>query len=326
MSRGEGKPVRRLRALRLPRPVEPFEPFEAVEAVDAVRAPAETAETAESILPGNPRVGALDALLREVDGLRLTLETDLTLAASAVESGATQIAVEILDSDINGLAVFERRALGHLSTLSDAADLAAAVPVARRNRVRVAATPFVAAAAVIGFLLGVVPHAVSTTDVISTSTVAANGSLTQLKQFAADGRTSQVRATARTLHAQLLAVVANAGSDPAAAQQALLLLSYERDAIVQSGDSLALHDVLVQSAALANKIRNAMPATVRNGVPITPAIAPPPSPTASPKPSPTPAKSKPSAKPKPSQSPSPQPSSSPSDPSVLPTDNPVSGG
>lgn len=300
MSEREGKPVRRLRALR----------------------PEVTLETAATILPGSPRVGALDALLREVDSLRLTLETDLSIAAAAVEAGAPGIALDIIDSDREGLQAFEDRALGHLSVLSDAQQ-------ARRRRFRVPAVPFVAAAALVGFLVGVVPDTLSGPDQIATSAVAANGSLEQLQDFAANGSTSQVREAAETLHEQLLAVVAQAGSDPEAAQHALLLLSYERDAIVQSGDSDALHDVLLQSTALANKIRNALPATVRSGVPAAPVVAAPTT-SASPAPKPPPSP-KPSAAPKPSPKPSPsaspKPSSSPSsEPAVLPTANPAGGG
>ncbi len=295
MSQREGQPVRRLRALH----------------------PVVTLETAATILPGSPRVGDLDALLREVDGLRLTLETDLSLAASAVEAGAPSIALDIIENDRVGLAAFEGRALGHLSSLSSTA--------VGRRRFRVPAAPFVAAAAMVGFLVGVVPNAAGP-DEVTTSTVGANGSLTQLQNFAADGHTSQVRAASATLHQQLLAVVAAAGSDPAAAQQALLLLSDERDAIVQSGDSFALHDVLVQSTALANRIRNAMPATIRKSVPVAPfVVVPTATPSASPKPS---AKPTPSATPSPTASPaaSPSPSASPratsspsSEPGVLPS-------
>ena len=118
MTERGSRPVRRLRSVR----------------------PPVTDETAASILPGHPRVGALDALLREVDGLRLTHETDLTLAAAAVEAGAPESAVDIIDSDRDSLHTFESRALGHLS------DLAAGPVVRRHSRwSRVPAAPFVAA-------------------------------------------------------------------------------------------------------------------------------------------------------------------------------------
>ena len=286
-------------------------------------------ETPESILPGTPRVGALDALLREVDGLRLSLETDLSLAASAVESGHPQLASEILDSDREGLRTFERRALGHLQ------DLAAPEPV-RTRRVRIPVSPFVAAAAVVGFALALAPQLQSPApETLNSTTVSASDSLDTLQDAAAVGDTLAVRASARELHAQLMAIVAVADTDPAAAQQALLLLSYERSAIVSSGDSTLLHDVLVQSTALANRIRASLPAAVRSAVPRVPAVVVPvPTRTtpASPKPSSSPA-SKPSAKPSPTPRPTTSPAASPKpsptssrDGAVLPTGNPVGSG
>jgi len=301
MSERRDEPVRRLRALG-PQDAAP--------------------ETAATILPGNPRVGALDALLREVDGLRHTFETDLTLAAAAAEAGSPAIAVGILEGDRADLAAFEQRALGHLSELAVSDPL---TPGTAR-RFRVPALPFVAAAALVGFLVGVVPSTVTPgPNEVNTSTVAATGSLEELRDLVATGTTSQVRAAATTMHAQLLAVVAQAGSNPEAAQQALLLLSYERDAIAQGGDSAALRDVLMQSTALTIKIRNALPASVRHIVPVAP-VLPTPQPSASPKPAPTTAKATPSPsaspKPKPTASASPNPSQSPSQPGVLPSGSP----
>ncbi len=304
-------------------------------------------ETPASILPQLPRVASLDALLREVDSLRLTLETDLSLAASAVEAGRAGLAADILESDRTSLSGFEQRALGHLHDLAEPFEDPLQPPVTvvgapTRRRMRVPASPFVAAAAVAGFLLGVVPQGLEPgpTDV-SASSVAAHSSLGQLQAFAAQGNTTQVRATARALHDQLRDVVSQAHNDPDAAQQALLLLSSERDAILQSGDSALLHDVLAQSTALANRIRAALPAKLRQVVPAVrpvveaepsaaprntasakPSPAAKPSPTASPTPSAAP---KPTSGPKPSSSPSPKPSGSddPTPPTVLPSGNPV---
>jgi hypothetical protein len=261
--------------------------------------PAETPrETAESVLPGLPRVGALDALLREVDSLRLTLETDLSLAASAVEA----------------------RALGHLS------DLAEEPTAGRRWWTRVPAAPFVAAAALVGFLVGVGPQNLGGSPGQTTTQVSASQSLAQLTEFAATGQTSQVRDVAVNLHSQLLALVAQAKTDPAAAQRGLAMLVAERAVIAQSGDSQALGDVLAASTDLSNRIIQALPASVR-----TAAATPPPAtvavpttrPTAKPSTAPSTAPSSyPSTKPttKPSSSTKPQPSSSPTkDPSVLPS-------
>lgn len=311
-----------------PRPGVPVDPYPG-------------AETPASILPQLPRVASLDALLREVDSLRLTLETDLSLAASAVEAGHPGIAAEILESDRGSLGGFEQRALGHLHDLAEPAPVVTVFDAPARRRRRIPASPFVAAAAVAGFLLGVVPQSLEPGPAdVSTSSVAAHSSLGQLQAFAAQGNTSQVRATARELHDQLRDVVANALYDPDSAQQALLLLSSERDAILQSGDSVALHDVLVQSTALANRIRAALPASIRKVVPpvqtvlVEPSSAPrsSASPAAKPsaKPSPTPSQSQspspkpsPAVKPSPSPQPSPSGSGDPSSPTVLPSGQPA---
>lgn len=309
MSDSEGRPARRLRAVP-----------EGGAAVPEAAAP----ETAGTVLPGAPRVGPLDALLREVEGLRLTLETDLGLAADAVEGGSPQAALDLVVADRAGLRDFEARALGHLAEL--AGDEA---PAAARRRwwSRVPAAPFVAAAAVVGFLVGVVPHTTgSQTAPLTASPASASQSLAELAALAAQGQTAEVRTAANALHSQLLALVAEARTNPAAARQGLLLLSAERAVIAQSGDSSALGDVLAASTHLSSLILSALPAATAATVPAAPAVAvptpgrptssPAPAATAAPQPSRTPASPAPT---KPA-SPTPSPSSSPRGGSgVLPT-------
>lgn len=277
MSDGDGGPVRRLRLVPSRRPSTPAEP---------------------------PRVEQLDALLREVDDLRLTLETDLSLAASAVESGAPHLAAAILSSDRDALHRFEERALDHLAALD--------TPAPRKSVwAQAHAAPIIAAAALVGLLAGVVPHVVTPSSDTPAQTVAASDSLQRLQELAERGDTDQVRAASFQLHAQLADVAANAKTDPVAAQTALLLLSYEQSAIVRSGDSKALADVLRQSQALARAIAAALPASARHPAP---SIEPGPGasePSASPKPKPRPSATS-SPKPKPSASAKPSPSSSPS--------------
>ncbi|MGB8652428.1 MAG: hypothetical protein WCD35_17410 [Mycobacteriales bacterium] len=296
MSERKGSPVRRLRAARTAR----------------------AGETAASVLPGSPRVEALDALLREVDSLRLSLETDLTLAASAVEAGAADVAVDILDGERDGLRLFERRALGHL------ADLAS--PPSARRWARVSAAPFVAAAAmVVGFLTGVVPTTLSHgPSQVSATNASADSKLAELTQLAASGQTAEVRDAAIALHDQIAALVGTARTNPAAAKQALLLLSAERAVIRSSGDSQALADVLARSTQLSALLLRALPPAVRSSVPPPPAIPAAVAPTqsaapkASSKPTPSPDAS-PKAGSKPSPSSSPTASSSPSSGPGLPT-------
>jgi hypothetical protein len=304
MSEQNGKPVRRLRAVRSDESSGPLR------------------ETAETLLPGLPRVGALDALLREVDGLRLSMETDLTLAAAAVEGGAPQVALDIIDSERANLRSFEYRALGHLGDLAHPVQDA---PVSRRWWTRVPAAPFVAAAAVVGVVVGVVPHTgVASPDQVNASPASASQSLATLTRFAADGQTSQVRDAATTLHSQLMILIGQAGNDPNAARQGLLLLASERAVIAQSGDSQALRDVLAASSSLSNQILNALPAAIRTVKPAKPTITVPvasASPTSKPasktasKTSSTPspkASTQPTSAPAASGSPTPSPSPSPS--------------
>ena len=298
-----------------------------VPALDPLELPNPRRETAASILPGVPRVGALDALLREVDDLRLTLETDLGLAAAAVEAGGAATAAEIIQSDLETLHAFEGSALDHLADLAekDAPQSRARLPWSRLARL--SAAPFVAAAAVVGLMIGVVPTGVGQ-PAPEVATVSAQSTFEHLTDLAAEGRTSEVRVAAQTLHSQISALVGRAASNPAAAQQALLLLSYERTVIVQSGDSAALHDVLLQSAALAAKIRSSLPWAIRSAVPAAPTIVPaaPPAPKrqeAKPQPtaSPTAAKPTPTAAATPTASATPSPTASPTT-SPTPTASP----
>lgn len=285
--------------------------------------PADGPERTQPTAEGAARVESLDALLREVDDLRLSLETDLTLAAAALDSGEAEVAAGILGSDIDNVHTFEDRALGHLSALS----CEPAAPAQRSSRwlSRASAAPFVAAAAVVGLLIGVVPSTLGTHSTsIAPSTVSAQSSLERLTALAAQGRTSQVRDASITFHEQINQLVAQSKDNPAAAQQALLLLSYERFAIVQSGDGAALHDVLAASTAIATRISRSLPAALRTAVPAAPALAAAPAGTSSPKPKPRrTTASKPSASPTPSPTASPRASSSPkASPTASPTPSP----
>jgi len=275
------------------------------------------------LLNGNaPGVEELDALLREVDELRLTLETDLSMVASAVESGAPDLAVEIIDSDRRALHRFEERALGSLAAL--------AAPPPRRSRLSSHAAPAVAAAALVAVLAGLMPQGVGgarPSDVM-TSTVAATDSLARLQDLVALGDEQQVRIASATLHQQLAGVVSRAESDPLAAQQALLILSYEQSAIVAHGGSDALADVLIKSRELARAIRAALPKTVRTAVPAAPVEQPKSQPKSNAKATPT-AAPKPSASPKPSpkasSSPTATPSPTPTKSSVIPSAPDING-
>jgi hypothetical protein len=259
------------------------------------------------------RAPELEALLRDVDTLRLGLETDLTLAASAVEAGEPGIAADILGADRDALARFEASALDHLGAL------AAEEPAdadRRRSWLPAHSGALLVAAAMVGVLAGVVPQAISRHPEPATS-VTANESLERLQQLVLEGNASEIRAASAELHQQLASVVALARTNPAAAQNALILLTYEQTAISHSADRGVLGDVLRQSEALETAIRAAMPPRARVSVPpVVPALPTPDanqpaaqSPSPAPKASATP---KATASAKPSTSASTAPSSSPS--------------
>jgi hypothetical protein len=278
----------------------------------------------------DPRVAELDALLREVDGLRSTLRRDMTLAATAVEAGDNDLAGWLLLGDGGEVRSFEDRALAHLSAMDDNDSAAVpSIPAPRRAARMMPAAPLVAAAAaIIGFLTGVVPGTGGSPITSPRTSNAALDSYAHLTQLASNGASpSRLSAAAQKFHADLAPLVAAAGTNPAAAEKAIALLQSERAVIAGEADSPALQAVLAQADLLVQRLRATLPRrVVRPAVPITPPQQGEPrhastgtksSPSAKPSPSPSP---KVSPKPSPSPSPSgaPKPSSSPSA-----SDNPI---
>lgn len=282
-----------------------------------------------------PRVAELDALLREVDTLRGSLHRDLGLAATAAAAGEDDLAGWLLLDQDGQVRAFEERALAHLGALraptgappeaNGVEAIPAPVPVLpapRRSARMLPAAPLVAAAAaIVGFLTGVVPGVGGMPTTTSPrSTNAALDSYAELTQLASDGASaSRISAAARKFHADLAPLVAAAGADPAAAERAIALLQSEQAVIAGEPDSPALQAVLAQADALMRRLRATLPGSrVRLVVPSPPmtqqqdrrdSSAAKSSPT--PKPSPS-ASATPKASPSPSStaSPSPQPSTS----------------
>lgn len=307
-----------------------------------------------------PRVADLDALLRDLDALRLSVSTDLTLAAAALDAGSPEVAGSIVDSDRATLLAFEQRALRHLERLraaaevADAADDAADVPAdvlpspvipgprrrSRASRVLLPAGPLLAtAAAILGVLGGVVPSTTGgspATSPASTSTaVASYAALTRLTLDGADA--DEVRRAAEQLHDELEIIVAQAGKDPVAAQEALALLESETLVLVSSADRDALTQVIAEARAMVARLKAALPPAPRTPrAPAAPVSTPdvrvfevPPAPNSGPPapPSPEPSESR-SAEPAPAEpepEPEPEQSAEPTpdgEPSPEPSSNP----
>jgi hypothetical protein len=302
------------------------------------------------LLPGDdaPRVPELSALLAEIDALRLTLQTDLSLAAAALEAGADDLAGELVDSDLAELRAFAGRATRHLADLDAEAvavpdEVEVDLPV-RRRRVLSAAPLMAAAAALVGFVTLMPTRGAATPESSMSSAALAGYELSRLASQGAPDE--QLRRAAEELNDELAMLIAQAADDPAAAQQALLLLEQTSEVLAGQGDSGVLRDVMAETRALRARLREALPPAasrprplrpvVKTVVPLLPRVQEQPekerasaeaspAPKSSPKPSPTAAAPSPSPSPAVSQGPSPSGSPEPEGPLPQPGDAPGGG-
>lgn len=289
---------------------------------------------------GEPRVADLDALLRDVDGLRTSMRRDLGLAATAAAAGERDMAAWLVTQD-DELHAFESRALSRLEALSS--ESADAVMSPAPSRRLLAAAPFAAAVALVfAFVTGVsTPTSPGTPLSPRVNNAAAFASYEQFTQLALEGASvGQISAAAERFHDELAPLVAAPVTDPAAVSHMIWLLQSERAVLIAGGASAReLTHVLREADRLVARLRASLAkaGVVAPGLP--PAMRPsaepsrqparstakpakssakpaPASPTPSASPTPKPS---PTATPKPTQTSSPQPSSSPS-PSSGPTD------
>lgn len=281
-----------------------------------------------------PRLADLDALLREVDTLRSTIRRDLTLAATAAEAGADDLAGWLLLGEGGEVRAFEERALAHLAAATATATTTAEAPVVpaprRTSRMLPAAPLVAAAAAVVGFLTGIVPGTGAPAVSSPNTSNAALQSYAQLARLASDGASpTRLSAAAVRFHASLAPLVASAGANPAAAEKAIALLQSERAVIAGEADSPVLRAVLAQADALVLRLQATLPRRpARIVLPLPPVAhdddkraSTAPKSSASAKPSPSPSVSPtpaPSASASPAPSGSARPSPSPSDTGPLP--------
>lgn len=286
-------------------------------------------------VPGEdpPRVADLSALLGDIDALRLTLQTDLTLAAAALEADASDLAGELVDSDLHEVRAFGVRSAARLAALHAGTgspvdvEPVEAAPIPRR-RVMSAAPLMAAAAALIGFVAFVPDRGgiAGSPETTMTSAAMAGYELTRLAQAGAPDEA--LRLAAEQLNDELAELIRQAQHDPAAAQQALMLLETTSEVLAGQGDSGVLRSVIAETQLLRARLRDALPLVaqgparvtrplVRKVVPTAvslpivqqqpeksreaePSTAP--TPSASPKPTPTPSPSASAAQPSPTPS------------------------
>lgn len=285
-----------------------------------------------------PRNADLCALIADIDALRLTLQTDLTLAAAAVDADAPDLAGELVDGDLREVRAFGVRATDRLRTLGSAGTEAedAGAPALPRRRILSAAPLMAAAAALIGFVAFVPDRGPASATAETTMTSAALAGY-ELDRLARAGAPDEALAlAAEELNDELARLIARAASDPLAAQQAMLLLESTTEVLARQGDSGVLRSVMAETQALRARLRDALPVTAQRplrtirksatsiaSVPLVreqpeksreaqqssprPAASPKPSPKPSPSASPTPEPTPPAA---PSSSPTPEPEGS----------------
>lgn len=285
-----------------------------------------------------PRVADLSALLGEIGALRLTLQTDLSLAAAALDEGAQDLAAELVDGDLSEVRAFSDRAAARLAGLADAADAVPVLVPLRKRRILSAAPLMAAAAALIGFVAFTPGKSAQAPDTSLTSAAITGIELSRLASEGAPD--AQLLLVAEELNDELAMLIAQAADDPVAAQQALLLLEQTTQVLAGQDDSGMLRGVMAETRALRQKLRESLPAVnkrpvrtvVRPALPVVPRVQDEPekerSSSSAPKSSPKPASPKPSpstaptsAPEPPAEDPAPQGSEQPAGPLPEDTDN-----
>ena len=212
---------------------------------------------------GVPESTPLDGLLDEVRELRLTLASDLSLAASAAEIGADQVTRDIVEADQRELARFVRVAELQLARVQG---VGVAQPRTARWRHRVAlslpAVPLVgamalSAAAATGALplpnVGAQHHAA--VHAASTPSTAPVDSTFQQFVTLVDGYPSatQVLAAAAVLHRQLADLIATNAQNPDRVAEIEQLLAMEQS-LLQRRQPPGTPIVLAAARRLAERL------------------------------------------------------------------------
>lgn len=225
-------------------------------------------EPARRHLSAVPPVAAqpaeLEALLAELDSLRLSLSSDLGLVAAALDADAPDVARDVLVGSREDLAVFGLRADLALQGAPAGPDDAPAPPPRnprRARRLAVLAPTLTAAAALVGLLSGVVPANAPAAPERSVVLDAAASYAELFRLHESGAPAERLALVARQLHAEVARLVALAGDDPAAARQALRLLELELQLLAGPQHRGALDAELAESQRLVQALRSAVLAT-----------------------------------------------------------------
>ena len=261
----------------------------------------------------------VEQVLRDVADFRLALETDMIIAAAAVDAENPEVLSEVIEGERLELATFHDRLLERLADA--AAEDEIALRRARRAPRAGRVSRWVATAAAVAAVFGLGRTFVAPTDLRDSAPVAAMETADQHYARFSSAVTSDspvaVREAAQQLHRTLQKLIDEHASDPEVAQRAAQLLQAEIS-LLRANDPDGASQVLAQARHLVSMLERAAPPKVREAVKpvLDAAVAPSPKPKAS--------KAKPSATPSPSakSTPSEKPSSTPSE-SSSPGTNPL---
>lgn len=233
-------------------------------------------------------------VLREVADFRLALETDMIIAAAAVDAESPDVLSDVIDDERLELATFHDRLLIRLAEAA-AEDEVALRRERRRSvgtmgwgaRVVAAAAAFVAVLGAGRSIVGPPGGSIAAENVAMQN---ADEHLSDLSSAVTSNSPGAVRRAAQELHKTLETLIAEHADDPGVAERAARLIQAEI-ALLQISDPDGASQVLAQARSLAKMLKQAAPEKVRASVApvLDPVISPTSSPkaTATPKPSPT---------------------------------------
>ena len=251
----------------------------------------------------------VEEVLRDVADFRLALETDMIIAAAAVDAESPELLSEVVDGERLELATFHDRLLTRLADA--AADDELAQRRARRPRRSGLATGIAAAAAAAAAIFGAGQAMISPASTLVSDSQAMKDADRSYRDFSTalhSDSASAVHEAADELHDSLEALITEHAGDPEVAQRAAQLLQAEM-ALLQINDPDGASQVLARAHRLARLLKRTAPRQVLATVAPVLDAAMSPKPTKAAKPSPTasPTSTKPTASP----SPTPKPTSSP---------------
>lgn len=219
---------------------------------------------------GRPEDRPIETLLDDVEALRLTLSSDLIVAAAAADAERADIAASVIDSDRDELLAFAARAEQRLAELRDGAVEVAPSTSVRR---RVPATSMLAAASLAAIVAAGTIAATSHSAQHATPAAQAHFDAASLSQsynafrrvIDSGGSVNEVLAAARRLHQSIAPLIAAAKNDPSSKQEILTILHEETRAL-QGNHSSGAFDVLAAAQALVAQLTNKVHTSIGESV------------------------------------------------------------